>query len=191
MASSRAAAGETTVIEDIKAWLKKAPMQLESRLDADAYRARTEEVEQEQRKTATERQTTLARARAEFDAGAGERALRLIYSDEICDEIIADHNRSMTLSKIIAEISTEYVQALKDYKSQVERHEQNSASSLALEAAVCVSYVAFQESGERALPMDKLWPWTNRQFESRGLRADLVAAGALTLLAIESLDQGQ
>ena len=45
--------------------------------------------------------------------------------------------------------------ALKDYKSQVERHEQNSASSLALEAAVCVSYVAFQETGDRALPLDK------------------------------------
>ncbi len=179
------------MIEDIKAWLKKAPSPLESRLDADSYRAKAEEAENEQRKSATERQAMLARARAEFDAGAGERALRLIYSDEICDEIIADHNRSMTLSKIIAEVSTEYVQALKDYKSQVERHEQNSASSLALEAAVCVSYVAFQETGDRVLPMDKLWPWTNRQFQSRGLRADLVSAGALTLLAIESLDLNQ
>jgi len=177
------------VIEDIKAWLKKSTAPLGSRLDADSYRARADEAEQEQRRNEAERQTTLARARAEFDAGAGERALRLIYSDDICDEIIADHNRSMTLSKIIAEISTEYVQVLKGYKSQVERHEQNTASSLALEASVCASYVAFKESSERPLPLDKLWPWTNRQFESRGLRADLVTTGALTLLALESLDQ--
>jgi hypothetical protein len=179
------------VIEDIKAWLKKAPASLEARLDPDSHRARAEEAEQEQRRASAERQAVLARARAEFDAGAGERALRLIYSDEICDEIIADHNRSMTLSKIIAEISAEYVQALKDYKNQVERHEQNSASSLALEASVHASYIAFRETSDRSLPLDKLWPWTNRQFESRGLRADLVAAGALTLLAIENLDQNQ
>ncbi|MEI9984631.1 MAG: hypothetical protein WDN69_16340 [Aliidongia sp.] len=178
------------MIEDIKAWLKRAPNTLENRLDPEAYRARAEEAEQEQRRAAAERQAVLARARAEFDAGAGERALRLIYSDEICDEIIADHNRSMTLSKIIAEISAEYVQVLKDYKSQVERHEQNSTSSLALEAAVSASSIAFHETSDRSLPLDKLWPWTNREFESRGLRADLVAAGALTLLAIESLDQG-
>jgi hypothetical protein len=179
------------VIEDIKAWLKKTPSSLEKRLDPDSYRARAEEVEQEQRRAATERQALLARARAEFDAGAGERALRLIYSDEICDEIIADHNRSMTLSKIIAEISAEYVHVLKAYRSQVERHEQNSTSSLALEAAVSAAAVAFHESSDRSLPMDKLWPWTNRQFETHGLRADLVAAGALTLLAIENLDLGQ
>jgi len=176
------------VIEDIKAWLKKSTTPVDARLDPDSYRTRGDEAEQEQRKAAAERQTVLARARAEFDAGAGERALRLIYNDEICDEIVADHNRSMTLSKIITEISTEYVQALKAYKGQVERHEQNSASSLALEAAVCASFLAFRESSDRALPLDKLWPWTNRQFESQGLRADLVTAGALTLLAIENLD---
>jgi hypothetical protein len=179
------------VIEDIKAWLKKNPIPLEARLDSDTTRAKSEEADQEQRKLAAERQLVLARARAEFDAGAGERALRLIYRDEICDEIIADHNRSLTLSKIIAEISAEYVQALTGYQSQVERHEQNSASSLALEAAVVVSHVAFKELNDRDLPLDKLWPWTNRQFASRGLRADLVTAGALTLMAIESLDLNQ
>ena len=179
------------MIDDIKAWLRKTPQTLEARLDPEAYRARVEEAEQEARRAAAERQAVLARARAEFDAGAGERALRLIYSDEICDEIIADHNRSMTVSKIIAELSAEYVQVLKDYNTQVERHEQNSSSSLALEASVCAGSIAFSETGDRALPFDKLWPWTNRQFASHGLRADLVAAGALILLAIEQTDLDQ
>ena len=179
------------MIEDIKAWLKKTPHTLEKRLDPEAYRARAEEVEQEQRRAATERQSLLTRARAEFDAGAGERALRLIYSDEICDEIIADHSRSLTLSKIIAEISAEYVNAFNSYRNQVERHEQSSSSSLALEASVCAGYLACKEADDRTLPLDKLWPWTNRQFESKGLRADLVVAGGLTLLAIESLDLNQ
>jgi hypothetical protein len=53
------------------------------------------------------------------------------------------------------------------------------------------SALAFRESSYLSLPMDKLWPWTNREFDSQGLRSDLVAAGALTLLAIETLDQGQ
>jgi hypothetical protein len=179
------------VIDELKTWLKKGSAPIEARLDPAAYRARAEEAEQEQRKAMAERQAVLTRARAEFDAGAGERAIRLIYSDDICDEIVADHNRSVTLSKIIAEISIEYVQALKNYQSQVERHEQNSASSLALEAAVCASWVAFRETGDRALPIDKLWPWTNRKFASKGLRADLVTAGALTLMAIESMDLNQ
>jgi hypothetical protein len=179
------------VIEDIKAWLKKAPMSLEARLDPDAYRAKAEEAEQDRRKSAAERQALLNRARAEFDAGAGERALRLIYSDDICDEIIADHSRSLTLSKIIAEISAEYVNAFNSYRNQVERHEQSSSSSLALEASVCAGYLACKEADDRTLPLDKLWPWTNRQFESKGLRADLVVAGGLTLLAIESLDLNQ
>ena len=178
------------MIDDIKAWLKKAPTPADARLDPAAYRAKAEEAEQEQRRASLERQMLVTRARAEFDAGAGERALRLIYSDEICDEIVADHNRSMTLSKIIAEISSEYVKVLNEYKNQVERHEQNSASSLALEASVCASSIAFGETSDRPLPLDKLWPWTNRHFESRGLRADLLAAGALVLLAIENLDQG-
>lgn len=179
------------MIEEIKTWLKKAPTPADGRLDPAALRAKAEEAEQERRRASLERQILLTRARTEFDAGAGERALRLIYSDEICDEIIADHNRSMTLSKIIAEISAEYVKALQDYRGQVERHEQNSASSLALEASVYASSIAFGETSDRTLPLDKLWPWTNRQFESRGLRADLLAAGALVLLAIENLDQGQ
>jgi hypothetical protein len=172
------------MIEDIKAWLKNAPI-------VPAYhgtRVDSAESEQEKRRAAAERQVMLARARADFDAGAGERALRLIYRDEICDEIITDHNRSVVLSRIMAEISAEYVQALTRHQSQVERHEQNSVSSLALEASVYAGFVAFRELNADAFPLDKLWPWTNRQFESRGLRADLVAAGALTLLAIESLD---
>jgi hypothetical protein len=187
---SRAAAeGRCSVIDDIKAWLK--PSAAPAPLDSEAHRAKAEEAEQEQRRAAAERQTMLARARAEFDAGAGERALRLIYRDEICDEILADHNRSLTLSKIIAEISAEYVQALTRHQNQVERHEQNSASSLALEAAVVASYVAFQENTERVLPVGKLWPWTNREFVSHGLRRDLVAAGALALLAIDNLDSAR
>ena len=170
------------MIEDIKAWLKNAPIvPVSTRVDS-------EETEQEKRRAAAERQAMLTRARADFDAGAGERALRLIYRDEICDEIITDHNRSVVLSRIMAEISAEYVQALTRHQSQVERHEQNRASSLALEASVYAGFVAFRELNARAFPLDKLWPWTNRQFESRGLRGDLVAAGALTLLAIESLE---
>src|ERR1700734_4212662 len=108
------------MIEDIKAWLKNAPIvPVSTRVDS-------EETEQEKRRAAAERQAMLTRARADFDAGAGERALRLIYRDEICDEIITDHNRSVVLSRIMAEISAEYVQALTRHQSQVERHEQNS-----------------------------------------------------------------
>ena len=49
---------------------------LEARLDPEAYRAKSEEAEQDRRKGAAERVTLLNRARAEFDAGAGERALQ-------------------------------------------------------------------------------------------------------------------
>lgn len=175
------------MIEDIKAWLKPPAFAL-NHPDSEEARAKAEHAEQARRKAVAERQIMLARARADFDAGTGERALRLIYRDEICDEILSDHNRSLILSKIIAEISAEYVQALTRHQGQAERHEQNNANSLALEAAVVASYVAFQETRDRMLPVGKLWPWTNREFISHGLRGDLVAAGALVLLAIENLD---
>jgi hypothetical protein len=176
------------MIEDIKAWLKKPSQQLETRLDPGT---RPEEADQQQRRAAAERQALLARARAEFDAGAGERALRLIYDNEICDEIVADHNRSLILSRIMAEISTEYVRVRSAYQSQAERHEQNSTASLALEAAVFAGSMAVEEMTGNPLPLDRLWPWTNREFASRGLREDLLSAGALTLLAIENLDSSQ